>query len=102
MLTGGFGEQVMDLRQKGPLKTDPIRDHYFMAGFGGSFHAHDRLDIRLEIRDFIYNFHFDNQFAGENSWQIVSNRDVGRAVEASQPQLQHDIGVTLGFQVRVH
>jgi hypothetical protein len=101
LLTAGFGDQVMNLRQKGPLKTDPIRDRYFMGGFGGSFHAHELLDIRLEVRDFVYNFHFDNQFAGEDSWQIVSNRDVGRAVAASQPELQHDIGITLAFQVRV-
>jgi len=102
LLTAGVGEQVMNLRQKGPLKTDPIRDRFVVAGLGGAFHAHERLDIRVELRDFIYNFHFDNQFAGENAWQLVSRRDVGRAVAASQPELQHDIGVTIAFQVRVH
>ena len=99
---GGIGGQVMDLRQKGSLKTDPIRDATFVVGAGGYFRVSDALGIRAELRDTIYNFQFDNQFAGPESWQIVAYRDVGRAVAVSQPQRQHDLTVTLGFQIRVH
>ena len=101
-LLGGVGGQVMDLRQKGSLKTDPIRDATFVFGGGGYFHINGSLGIRAEIRDYIYNFQFDNQFAGPESDQIVANRDVGLAVAVSQPQRQHDLAVTVGFQIRVH
>ena len=101
-LLGGVGAQIMDLRQKGSIKTDPIRDRTAMFGGGLYFHANDRLAIRAEARDFIYNFHFDNQFANpEESWKLVYRRDVGLAVAASQPKLQHDVVITLGFQVHV-
>lgn len=101
-LLGGVGGQVMDLRQKGEIKTDSIRDVTYMLGFGGYFHANDRLAIRAEVRDYIYNFHFDNQFAGDDSWRIIAFRDIGRAVAVSQPERQHDVLLTLGFQIKVH
>ncbi len=99
---GGVGGQIMDLRQKGEIKTDSIRDVTYMLGFGGYFHANERLAIRAEVRDYIYNFHFDNQFAGDDSWRIIAFRDVGRAVAVSQPERQHDVLLTLGFQIKVH
>lgn len=101
-LLGGVGGQIMDLRQKGSLETDPLRDATFVFGGGGYFHVNGRLGIRAELRDYIYNFHFDNQFAGPDAWQIVSFRDVGRAVAVSQPTRQHDLVITVGFQIRVH
>ncbi len=100
-LLGGLGGQIMDLRQKGAIKTDSTRDVTVVLGFGGYFHANDRLAIRAEVRDYIYNFNFDNQFSGDDSWRIIAFRDVGRAVAVSQPERQHDVLLSLGFQIKV-
>ena len=48
------------------------------------------------------DFNFDNQFAGQDSWQIVSYRDVGRAVAVAEPTRQNDVTISIGFQIRVH
>jgi hypothetical protein len=102
-LLGGVGAQIMDLRQKGAIKTDPIKDRTAMFGGGLYFHANDRLALRAELRDFMYKFSFDNQFANpDESWKIVHRRDVGLAVAAAQPTLQHDLAITLGFHLRIH
>jgi hypothetical protein len=101
-LSLGVGGQTMNLRQKGAIKTDPIKDAAVMAGIGIHFRGNDRLGIRLELRDFMYNFYFDNQFANDLSYLIVANRDVGRAVAVADPRFQNDLVLTLGFQVRVH
>ena len=101
-VTLGIGWHNMDLRQKGDIKTDPIKDVACRVGLGLLFRGNDRLGIRAEIRDVMYNFYFDNQFAGSASGQIVSNRDVGLAVAAAGPRFQNDLAITLGFEVRVH
>ncbi len=102
-LQGGVGGQIMDLRQKGSIDTDPIRDRTLMFGGGLFFHANDRLSLRAEVRDFVYKFSFDNQFTNpDESWKIVHRRDVGLAVAEAEPTMQHDIAITLGFHVRVH
>jgi outer membrane protein W len=100
-LTFGVGGNLMDLRQKGAIKTDPLRNAAFQVGAGIRFRAHDRLDVRAEARTFMYNFHFDNQFASEDSDQIVGFRDVGLAVAAAEPEFQADIVVSVGFMARI-
>jgi outer membrane protein with beta-barrel domain len=102
IVTLGIGWHDMDLRQKGELKTDPIKDVACRVGLGVLFRGNDRLGIRAEIRNVMYNFYFDNQFAGAGSDQIVSNRDVGLAVAAAGPRFQNDLAITVGFEVRVH
>jgi outer membrane protein with beta-barrel domain len=101
-LLSGVGGQIINLRQKGPLNTDPVSNGTVVFGGGMNFRANNTLQIRAEVRDYVYNFHFDNQFAGPDSWQIMSYRDVGRAVAVSQPTRQHDLVVSLGFQMRIH
>lgn len=100
-LTFGVGGNLMDLRQKGVIKTDPHRDPAFQVGAGVRFRAGDRVDIRAEARTFMYNFHFDNQFAGETADLIISWRDVGRAVAAAEPEFQADVVVSFGVQARI-
>ncbi|MFQ5599182.1 MAG: hypothetical protein ACE5G2_01370 [Candidatus Krumholzibacteriia bacterium] len=99
-VTLGVGSHSLDLRQKGPVNPDPVIDRAFMAGLGLLFHANDRLGIRVELRDFMYNFHFDNQFVSDLAGQIVSNRDIGLVTEVAGPRFQNDLVLSLGFMVR--
>ena len=98
--TAGLGSRTLDLRQKGDVNTDSIQDRSYMAGLGVNFNVNERLRIRFDIRDYMYNFQFDNQFAGRNSDQLVAFRDVGRAVAVAGPRFQNDIVINVGFLVR--
>ena len=99
-LTVGFGQHVMDLDQKGNANPDPIYDTAFMAGFGLMIISNETLSFRLEVRDFMYNFYYDNQFADERSHDILGIRDIGIAVGKAEPRFQHDLSVTFGVMVR--
>jgi hypothetical protein len=100
-LTIGAGNHILDLRQKGSVDPDPVYDPMFMAGIGTIFHANDRLGIRIEVRDFMYNFRFDNQFVDpDQSQYIIHGRpDFIKATEVSRDKFQNDIAVTVGFMV---
>ncbi len=98
--TAGVGSRTLDLTQEGDVNVDSMHDRVAMAGLGLNFNVNDKLSIRFDVRDFMYNFHFDNQFAGRNSDRIVSFRDVGRAVAVAGPRFQNDIVVNLGFVMR--
>ena len=99
-LTVGIGQHVLDLRQKGEVNFDSIFDRAYLVGLGVMFHANPRLGIRVDVRDYMYNFHFDNQFADERSAGIITGRDIGLNVAAAGPRFQNDIVISLAFQVR--
>jgi hypothetical protein len=99
-LTVGIGQHILDLRQKGEVNFDSIFDRAFLVGLGMMFHAHPRLDIRVDVRDYMYNFLFDNQFADERSHNIIDGRDIGLNVAEAGARFQNDIVISLGFQVR--
>jgi len=100
-LTVGFGSHNMDLRKKGDTDPDPIYDTAFMAGFGLMIITNETLSFRLEIRDFMYNFFYDNQYADERSDGILDFRDIGIAVDKAEPRFQHDLSVTFGILVKI-
>lgn len=97
--TGGLGARTMDLRQKGDVNIDSLNDRIYMLGAGINFNVNQGFRIRFDIRDIMYNFSFDNQFAGRDSDQIVSFRDVGQAVADASPEFQNDIYISLGFSM---
>lgn len=100
VLTVGIGQHDLDLRQKGEVSLDPIFDRAYVVGLGVMFDAHPRLGIRLDVRDFMYNFEFDNQFADFRSADILDGRDIGLNVATANPRFQNDVVVSLAFQVR--
>ena len=100
-LTVGLGTRTTNLRQKGSVNPDPIYNRAFMAGFGLMLVANETLSFRFELRDFMYNFYYDNQFADpQRSPDVLGIRDIGIAVRAAEPRFQHDIVVTFGVQVK--
>ena len=99
-LTVGFGQHVMDLDQKGNANPDPIYDTAFMAGLGLMIVSNETLSFRLEVRDYMYNFYYDNQFGDERSGDILGLRDIGIAVDGSEPRFQNDVTVTFGVMVK--
>lgn len=100
-ITVGLGTRSTDIRRIGEVDPDPIFNRTFMAGFGLNFLTNETLSFRLDIRDFMYNFYYDNQFAEpERSEAILGIRDIGIAVRAAEPRFQHDITVTFGVQVK--
>ena len=68
---------------------------------GLTFRATDRLGIRVEVRDFMYNFSFDNQFVDPvRSRLLVANRpDFYNTTSKAGPRFQNDLALSLGFQV---
>jgi hypothetical protein len=100
-LTAGIGNHILDLRRKGSIDPDPVRDRMFMAGFGTILHANERLGIRVEVRDFMYNFRFDNQFVDPAQAQFIvhGREDLIKATSVSGEKFQNDIALTLGFMV---
>jgi hypothetical protein len=84
------------------VDPDPIYNRTYMVGFGLMFVASETLSFRLDCRDFMYNFYYDNQFADPNrSGDVLGIRDIGIAVRAAEPRFQHDITVTFGVQVKI-
>lgn len=104
VLTGGVGEHSLDLRRKGEVDPDPVRDRSIMGGVGLVLHANDKLTIRTELRDFMYNFRFDNQFVEPVGSALVLSRfhpeDFLRTTSAAGNKFQNDLALTIGFMVR--
>jgi hypothetical protein len=100
-LTIGVGDHNLDMQQKGSVDPDPVHDAMFMAGVGTIFHANERLGIRVEVRDFMYNFRFDNQFVDpvQSQYLIYRRPDFYNATSVSRDKFQNDIAVTVGFMV---
>ncbi len=101
-LTVGIGDHNLDLRRKGQVDPDPVHDRMFMAGLGTILHATERLGIRIELRNFMYNFRFDNQFVDPvQSQRILFRRggDFIKATGVAGEKFQNDIALTLGFMV---
>lgn len=104
VLTTGIGEHAMDLRRKGAIDPDPVRDRTIMGGLGLVIHATDRLTVRTELRDFMYNFRFDNQFVEPVGGALILSRyhpeDFLRTTTIAGNKFQNDVSLTIGFQVR--
>jgi hypothetical protein len=101
-VTGGFGEHILNLQQKGEVDPDPIRDRYIMGGLGLAIHATDKLIIRVELRDFMYNFRFDNQFVDPYQSQLILFRrpDFLRTTSVASDRFQNDLAFTVGFMIQ--
>lgn len=101
-LTVGIGDHNLDLRQKGEVDPDPIHDRAVMAGLGVDFHASDRLGIRVEVRNYMYNFSFDNQYVDPvRSQDILYRRpELINTTSVAGPRFQNDLTLSIGFMVR--
>lgn len=101
-VTVGIGSRTTDLRQKGPVNPDPIYNRAWMAGVGAMLVASETLAFRVEVRDYMYNFFYDNQFVDPNlSHGIIGARDIGIAARQASPRFQNDLVFTFGVQVRL-
>jgi hypothetical protein len=101
-LVFGFGSHSMDLVSKGEVNPDPVRDRYMLAGLGTNLPVGDRLGIQIEIRDYMYNFRYDNQFVDPNQTPpIVYPRDIYLSTSIAGTKFQNDVALTVGFAVRV-
>lgn len=100
-VTVGIGNHTLDLRQKGEVDPDPVRDRMFMGGLGLVLHANDRLSVRMEVRDFMYSFRFDNQFVDPvRAREIVFRReDFYKTTSIAGEKFQNDLACTLAFMV---
>ena len=102
MVNIGVGEHVMNLRRKGEVDPDPIRDRYVAAGVGVAIHATRRLTIRADVRDVMYNFRFDNQFIDPvESRRVLFRREefINTTAPAGE-KFQNDLAITVGFAVQ--
>lgn len=100
-VTVGLGNHNLDLRQKGEVNPDPVRDRMFMGGLGVVLHANERLSVRMEVRDFMYSFRFDNQFIDPaRSRLILFNRpDFINTTSTAGEKFQNDLACSLAFVV---
>lgn len=102
--TFGVGNHTVDLRRKGDVNADPVYDRAIMVGLGTVLPANDRLGIRVEIRDFMYNFKYDNQFVDPTqAYKIIDpilRPDFYNTTSVAGTKFQNDIVITLGFLVR--
>jgi hypothetical protein len=92
----------MNLRRKGEVNPDPVRDRYVAAGLGLAIHATPRLTIRTDIRNVMYNFRFDNQFIDpEESRRVLFRREEFiNTTSAAGEKFQNDLVVTVGFAIQ--
>jgi hypothetical protein len=102
MGTTGVGEHILDLRRKGAVDPSPVRDRMIMGGMGLAIQATDRLSIRGEVRDFMYNFRFDNEFVDPAlSQEILFRRsEFINTTSIAGDKFQNDVAFTLTFMVR--
>ena len=102
-VVAGIGSHDLDLRKRGVVDPDPIHDRMGIAGLGILLHAGDRLGVRVELRDSIYKFSFDNQFVdpAQAPYLVdpILRPDFYRTTSIAGPKLQHDVALTLGFMV---
>ena len=98
----GFGSHDMNLVPKGEVNPDPVRDRYILAGLGTTLPVGDRLGIQIEIRDFMYNFRYDNQFVDpERTPPIVYPRDIYTSTSIAATKFQNDVVLSVGFALRL-
>jgi hypothetical protein len=98
----GVGSHDMNLVPKGEVNPDPVRDRYIMAGLGTTFPVGERLGIQIEIRDFMYNFRYDNQFVDPaRTPPIVYPRDIYSSTSIAATKFQDDVVVSIGFAWRL-
>jgi hypothetical protein len=102
VFTFGFGDHVMNLRRKGAVDPDPVRDRYIVAGLGFAIHATNRLMIRADVRDFMYNFRFDNQFVDTELSRLILFRreEFIRTTATAGDKFQNDLVVSVSFAVQ--
>ena len=100
-VTFGVGDHNLDLLQKGQVNPDPVHDGAVMGGLGLILPATERLGIRLEVRNYMYNFQFDNQFVDPmKSREILFRRpDLIKTTRAAGARFQNDLACSLGFLV---
>jgi len=103
-LTTGVGDHSMDLRRKGAVDPDPVRDRSLMAGLGLVIHANDRLTVRTELRDFMYYFRFDNQFVEPVASQLILFRreEFLNTTSIAGNKFQNDLALTISFMVGLY
>jgi hypothetical protein len=103
-LTFGVGNHTIDLVKKGDVDADPIHDRAVVLGLGTVLQAHDHLGIRIEVRNFMYNFRYDNQYVdpaqAQNIIDPLRRPDFYNTTSASGTKFQNEIVLTLGFLVR--
>jgi hypothetical protein len=101
-LTAGFGDHSVDLRRKGAVDPDPVRDRYIAAGVGLAIHATNRLTVRVDVRDFMYNFRFDNQFVDPELSRLILFRreEFYRTTSVAGDKFQNDLALSLAFMVQ--
>jgi hypothetical protein len=101
-LVFGFGSHDMNLVPKGEVNPDPIRDRYILAGLGTTLPVSDRLGIQIEVRDFMYNFRYDNQFVDPGRTPpIVAPRDIYESTGISATKFQDDVVLSVSFAIRL-
>ncbi len=92
----------MDLVPKGEVNPDPVRDRYIVAGLGTTLPVGDRLGIQIELRDYMYNFRYDNQFVDPaRTPPIVYPRDIYLATSVAGTKFQDDMVLSVSFAVRL-
>lgn len=97
----GVGSHSMDLARKGEVDPDPVRDAMVILGLGIFLPANDRLAIRVEVRDYMYNFRYDNQFLDPNYADAVTRPDFLKTTTAAGTKFQNDMVLTVGFLTKL-
>ena len=101
-LVGGFGSHDMNLVPKGEVNPDPVRDRYILAGFGTRLPVGDRLGIQIEVRDFMYNFRYDNQFVDpDRTPPITAPRNIYHSTSIAGTKFQDDVVLSVSFAIRL-
>jgi hypothetical protein len=102
-LTFGAGEHIVYMRQKGDVKLTPMRDRSIIASLGAMFPANDRLGIRAEVRDTMYNWRFDHEFTDPVASRslLFGRPDFYNTTSIAGPKFQNDVTVTVAFMIRV-
>lgn len=102
ILSFGLGEHILNLRQKGEVDPDPVRDRYISGGLGLGIQATPSLLIRVDLRNVMYNFRFDNQFVDPVQSRLILFRreEFLRTTEPAGDKFQNDLMLTLAFSVQ--
>jgi hypothetical protein len=99
------GNRWLDLAKKGSVDPDPVQDRMIVLGIGCLLPASERLGIRVQLRDYMYNFRYDNQFVDPAYAPFIIDPilrpDFYRTTSISGTKFQNDMVLTVGFQVRV-
>lgn len=103
--TVGAGNHSMNLSRKGHIDADPVQDRMIVAGVGAMLPAGDRLGIRVELRDFMYNFRYDNQYVDPALAPFVVDPvlrpDFYNTTSVAGTKFQNDLVLSVGFMARI-